>query len=63
MHKELLNIREAADFLGLSPGTLYNMVSRRRIPFIKVGARTMFKKADLDRWLEKHTVQPIDASR
>lgn len=33
----LISIQEAATCIGLSPHTLYTMVSQRRIPFVKVG--------------------------
>ena len=45
-----LNIDQAASFLGLKKGTVYNMVSRRTIPFHKVGRRVLFKKEELEAW-------------
>jgi len=54
----LLNIRGASEYLGLSPHTLYTMVSQRRVPFVKVGRLTKFDVALLEEWLKKHTVMP-----
>jgi excisionase family DNA binding protein len=34
---KLLSIPEAAEYLGLSPGTLRNWLSLRRLPYVKVG--------------------------
>ena len=45
-----LNINQAARFLGLRRGTVYNMVSRRAIPFHKVGRRVLFTKEELEAW-------------
>ena len=45
-----LDIDQAASFLGLKKGTLYNMLSRRAIPFHKVGRRVLFTKEELEAW-------------
>ena len=54
----LLNIKEAAAYIGLSVHTLYTMVSQRRIPFIKVGRLVKFDVGLLDAWIKQHTVMP-----
>ena len=33
----LLNVQQAAAYTGLSPHTVYAMVSQRRIPYVKKG--------------------------
>ena len=48
MRSELLNIAEAAELLRLKPSTLRAWVLRRRIPFVKLGRRIMFRRSDLD---------------
>ena len=55
----LMDITEASVYIGLKVDTIYHMVSQRRIPFVKVGRRTMFDVRLLDEWLERHTVLPI----
>ena len=51
----LMNIKQAAEFLNLSPGTLYHLVSERRIPCVHLSRRCLrFLKPDLDRWIEEH---------
>ncbi len=57
--RRLLNVKETAGYTGLSVHTLYTMVSQRRIPYVKVGRRTMFDVGLLDDWLKEHTVVPI----
>ena len=47
---------EAALFLGCTRGTLQVWVSKRRVPFVKVGRLTRFRKRDLDAWLDSRTV-------
>jgi len=50
--KEVMNIREASQYLGISPDTLYKYVSMERIPAFKLGNRWRFKKTMLDEWME-----------
>jgi excisionase family DNA binding protein len=47
-----LNVDQAAHFLGLKKGTLYNMISRKAIPYHKVGRRVLFREAELEAWFE-----------
>ncbi len=49
---EVMNIRQASEYLGVSPDTLYKYVSENKIPAFKLGNRWKFKKALLDRWME-----------
>ena len=47
---------EAAVYLGCSPATLRVWVSKRRVPFIRVGRLVRFRRRDLDEFLEKNRV-------
>lgn len=51
--KEVMNVREASQYLGISPDTLYKYVSSDRIPAFKLGNRWRFKKTILDSWMER----------
>ena len=57
--RRLLDIKETSLYLGIRVDTIYRMVSERRIPFVKVGRRTMFDLRLIDDWLGGHTVMPI----
>lgn len=57
--RRLFDIKEASDYIGLQVDTVYRMVSQRRIPFVKVGRRTMFNVRLLDDWLDENTVLPL----
>jgi excisionase family DNA binding protein len=48
MHK-LLNVAEAAEFLGTTCKTLYSKASRREIPTVKIGRSLRFRLGDLER--------------
>ena len=52
---EVMNIRQACHYLGISPDTLYKYLSRGKIPAFKLGNRWRFKKNTLDRWMERQS--------
>ena len=52
--RDLLTEAQAADFLGLSPGTLsvWRSTGRYALPFVKIGARVRYKRGALQSWVE-----------
>ena len=56
----LLSVEEAADYLGMSTGTLRNWISMRRIEYVKVGRLTRVPIAALNRYVTTHTVRAVD---
>jgi excisionase family DNA binding protein len=51
--KEVMTLREASQYLGISQDTLYKYLSEDKIPAFKLGNRWRFKKDLLDRWMER----------
>ena len=49
---EVLNAEQAAEFLHIAKQTLYSMTSRRKIPFYKNGKKILFRRGDLEEWLD-----------
>jgi len=59
MLREVMDIRQAADYLGISGDTLYRYASEGFVPAFKLGNRWRFKKTLLDAWMdEKSGVKP-----
>lgn len=54
----LLNVSEAAGLLGTTPKTLYSMVWRREIVFVKIGRSLRFDLRDLEQLIEQAKVKP-----
>ena len=54
----LKDIKFAADFLNLPIPSVRGKVSRREIPFIKIGRRVLFDFEDLQAFVEKLKVRP-----
>jgi len=57
--RDLVTEQEAADILKIAPGTLsvWRSVGRYGIPFVKVGRRVRYRRADLEAWLQIRTRQ------
>lgn len=55
-----MSITEAAKFVNLTVPTLYGFVSKRTIPFSKVGKRLYFTEAELTSWIQSGRKQTRD---
>lgn len=53
-NKEILTVNEAAEFLNLETSYLYQLTSKRLIPFYRPGRKIYFKKSDLIDWISKY---------
>lgn len=57
--REVMDIRQASEYLGISGDTLYRYASEGFVPAFKLGNRWRFKKSLLDAWMdEKSGVAP-----
>jgi len=60
--REVMDIRQAAEYLGISGDTLYRYASEGFVPAFKLGNRWRFRKSLLDSWMdEKSGVKPAQA--
>jgi excisionase family DNA binding protein len=55
--REVMNIRQASEYLGVSPDTLYKYVNEQSVPAFKLGNRWRFKKSKLDQWMEEKSME------
>jgi excisionase family DNA binding protein len=51
--REVMDIRQASDYLGISGDTLYRYASEGFVPAFKLGNRWRFKKSLLDAWMDE----------
>lgn len=58
--RRLLNVREAAQYLGLEVDTVYKKSRLREVPCVKVGRALRFDVKALERYIEQHTIETID---
>ena len=57
--REVMDIRMASDYLGISPDTLYKYASEGFIPAFKLGNRWRFKRSRLDDWMDVQSSQSV----
>jgi len=61
--REVMDIRQASDYLGISPDTLYKYASDAFIPAFKLGNRWRFRKSRLDEWMDRQSGVGVPAPR
>lgn len=49
---DLLNIQEVAQKLNLAVPSIYGLVHRRQIPYIKRGKKLIFENSQVEEWLK-----------
>ena len=54
----LQTVEEVAQFIRFSAKSIYQLVHRGRIPYIKISGALRFKTSDLEIWLEENTFRP-----
>jgi excisionase family DNA binding protein len=50
--REVMDIRECSEYLGISADTLYKYASEGFVPAFKLGNRWRFKKTRVDEWMD-----------
>ena len=55
---ELLSRKQAAEYLNTTPGPLNYWAStgKHNLPYYRMGAKAVYKRAELDAWLEERKV-------
>jgi excisionase family DNA binding protein len=53
--REVMDIRQAADYLGISTDSLYRYASEGTLPGFRLGNRWRFKKSRLDLWMDEQS--------
>jgi excisionase family DNA binding protein len=61
--REVMNVRQASQYLGISPDTLYRYITEGEIPAFKLGNRWKLRKTILDRWMERKMSQVVARRR
>ncbi len=52
VRRDVMDMRQAADYLGISADSLYRYAADGRVPAFRFGNRWRFKKDLLDRWMD-----------
>lgn len=55
--KVLLTVKEAAELLSVTEGTVRDMAARGELPALRVGRLWRFPRVALERWIEEQMIQ------
>lgn len=55
---EILTIDEVAEYLRLTPQTIYKWAQERRIPAVKLGKEWRFRRSVIDKWFDDQLQWP-----
>ena len=58
-----LSIEQAAEYTTFAVVTLRKMVYKGAIPFYRKGRRVVFKREEIDSWMDTSRVDPVDADK
>jgi excisionase family DNA binding protein len=56
---ETMKAGQAAEFLGLSEWSVYDLVRRRIIPHVRVSRRVLFRRETLLRWMAEQEAASV----
>jgi excisionase family DNA binding protein len=59
---EILTIDEVAEYLRLTPQTIYKWAQEKRIPAVKLGKEWRFRRSVIDKWFDDQVQWPVAAS-
>ena len=57
MEREVMNKKEAAEFLRISVSSLERLIREKKIPYSKTNGRVLFLKKDLLKFVESKKVK------
>ena len=57
-----LGAGEAATYIGISPAGIWRLLKSGRLPCVRIGGRTLFRRVDLDALLET-SMERVGAAR
>ncbi len=51
--KEIMSVKQLAQFLGIDPAIIYSKCGRNEIPYFKLGRQYRFKKSEIEKWMKE----------
>jgi len=56
MQKEIMNVSELAEYIGVSGSKIYKLIRDKKIPASKIGRQYKFSKQVIDSWLKESII-------
>ncbi len=61
-NKQVMDIKELAEYLGIGKSTIYNLIRLKKIPASKIGKQYRFSKDIVDSWLKDKIITKKETS-
>jgi len=52
-----MNVKDLATYLRTTTKAIYNLVHRQVLPYHKIGARLLFHRSDIDKFIQSNRVE------
>ena len=59
-NKQVMDIKELAEYLGIGKSTIYNLIRQKKIPASKIGKQYRFSREVVDSWLRDKVITKKD---
>lgn len=56
---KLFTVRELSEIIRLKKSSIYSLVYRKAIPYVKIGSKTLFKLSDIEKFIEQNTHESL----
>jgi excisionase family DNA binding protein len=53
--QSFLTTEQVLGYLNITPRTIYRLIRNGELPAIRIGRQWRFRRADLDRWVERQS--------
>ena len=60
IEKRFLDMNECSKYVGITKGTLYVWVCRRKIPYLKIGNLVKFDVQRIERWMKNKEINEMN---
>ena len=54
--KEVMDIKELSEYLGIGKSKIYNLIRHKKIPASRIGRQYRFSKGVIDNWLREKII-------
>jgi len=59
MNQKLWNVKEVAEYLNLACGSIYQLLSQKRLPCVRLSARCVrFDPRQIEEWVAQRSKEP-----
>lgn len=49
----IMDMNEICSYIKYQKTSIYGLIQKKKIPYIKAGGRILFRKSEIDNWLDK----------